>query len=142
MTKLRMLRIDDEVRDRIAAVMKYAEENPYIVGGPVPGDILEHVLQLDDYRAVFSYTHVNGIVARHLSVSIPGPDFPNVLAVLMIASELGFTGWTEDMGVSIPEGWVLDVDKELRFVMMAQAIPAGGPEEKPATLEQQPERVQ
>jgi hypothetical protein len=55
------------------------------------------------YINLFSFTHVDGVVYRHLSVSVPGGLYPNPIAALMLADLFGFTGW-DGSGV-FPESW-------------------------------------
>jgi hypothetical protein len=106
MDKLRPLVIDDAARAQASAIVSFAEWHPFMPGrnATPPGDVPEHVGTFGDgYRAVFSFTHVDGVVYRHLSVSVPGGLYPNPIAALMLADLFGFTGW-DGSGV-FPESW-------------------------------------
>jgi hypothetical protein len=77
---VRVLQIDDYVRNEVAKVKKYAFEHPYdesyralfIRGKTLPvGDNPEHVVHIHDgYRAVYSLSVLNNTKYHHLSISI------------------------------------------------------------------------
>jgi hypothetical protein len=122
MSGLRPLMIDDAARAKIARVVAYAMDHPYIPGprAPVPGDDPHFVAHLNTYRAVFTFTHSAGKVYRHLSISVPGKGYPNPAAAFLIASEFGFTGWDEKQIDRLPEGWLMDVNDADHCVVLGQ----------------------
>src|SRR5215831_1573268 len=97
MAGLRPLIINDKARAKAAKVLKHAEQNHYRPGpnAKTPGDDDRFVAKLNTYRAVFTFTHSDGMIWRHLTVSVPGTKFPNPAAAFMIAQLFGFTGWDE-----------------------------------------------
>jgi hypothetical protein len=103
---MRMLHISAEAIERAKEVMKYAEENPYIIGkdqqpldNQVPGDNPERVMFVPDgYRCCFTFTtRWDAKVFRHLTISVhPAVKgmYPQPISVWVIASDLfGFTGY-------------------------------------------------
>jgi hypothetical protein len=122
----RPLIIDPATKARVAEVLAYAEKHPYRPGPgiPPPGDDPHFVLPFSHgYRAVFSYTHIKGKVARHLSISVPTPrKYPNVAAAFTIAQLFGFTGWDEHTIDRSPNGWAMAVNEEEHCVTLVQEI--------------------
>src|ERR1700745_1054225 len=111
--KLRALVIDEEARKTVRRVVEFAEAEahwyePYQGDFSAPGDDSRHVAMLGTYRCVFSITLApDGQLYRHLSVSVPGEDFPNPYALYTIAELFGFTGW--DQSNDPPQSWILRV---------------------------------
>jgi hypothetical protein len=92
----RILVINDEVREAARQLVEFASkpENVYHPGpgATVPGDNPNFVLQLGDYRCVFTITD-NKRLWKHLSVSVPAKDYlPNPAAFEEIAHLFGITG--------------------------------------------------
>lgn len=117
---MRPLVVDAAAKATAARVLAYAEAHPYRPGGPVPGDDPNFVARFGTYRAVFTFTHSNGFVYRHLSVSVPSAKYPNPAAAFMIASLFGFTGWDERTIDRAPPGWIMDVNKAEHCIVLAQ----------------------
>lgn len=107
---VRPLVIDDEAKAIAARVIAHAEAHPYHPrpGSTPPGDDPNFVAKLGTYRAVFTITHSDRMVFRHLSISVPGKGFPNPLAVMLIGELFGFTGIeTAPPNKSRTAGWFL-----------------------------------
>lgn len=122
---MRMLTIDDAARAKIAAVLAHAEAHHYCPPyGTLPGDDPRFVAHLDTFRAVFSYTHADGVVWRHLSLSVPGRKYPHPFAAYTIAQMFGFTGWDGRTVEPSPEDWGIDIHKLEHCIVMAQAVRA------------------
>ena len=124
---MRPLVIDNEVKERIAQLLKFAKGNIYRPGlseNP-PGDDARHVLNIfKGFRAVFSFTEdPEGGLYRHLSISINGPTYPNPIAAFMIADAFGFTGWKLEMGERPPEDWMGNADQEDHCITLFQKVP-------------------
>jgi len=109
---MRVLIIDDGVREQIRKVVDYA--HAHVISfhdlmrvmkgqGPVPGDNPEFVLHIRmGYRCVFTIDEQLKGKMRHLSVSVSGTKWPNEHAVKELAKEFGFvrpfeewSKWTE-----------------------------------------------
>ena len=123
---MRPLIIDDAARARAAEIVAHAEAHPYRPGMPSPGDDPRFVAHLNTYRAVFTFTHANDLIYRHLSVSIPakpGSDkpYPGPEAVFVIADLFGFTGFDEDK-LEPPADWNFRPHPEERCVVVAQIV--------------------
>jgi hypothetical protein len=126
---MRLLVIGPEEKTLIARVAEHAKAHPYRPGPGVlpPGDDDRFVVTLGTYRAVFSITHGrNGVVARQLSVSVPGTKYPNPAAVFMIAHEFGFTGWDETKPAEPGKDWIAGPHLRDRCAVVAQEIKAEG----------------
>lgn len=119
----RALLIGPEQEALAAGIVKYAEAHPYVMGGVpfVPGNHPEYVGHFNDYRTVFSYTHANGQVFRHLSVSVPGRHYPNPIAVWMLAGLFGFTGWDGKSDLP-PKDWAAGPHPDERCVVVVQKV--------------------
>lgn len=121
---MRALVIDDAAKAEAARVISYAMEHPYHPrqGAPVPGDDPGHVAELNTFRAVFSFTVMQGQTFRQLSISVPGGLWPNPWAVCMIAELFGFTGWDGVTVDPLPASWMAHVAAEapLRHIGIAQ----------------------
>lgn len=130
MNKRRMLKIDDEARAKVAAVIRYAEQHHYHPEtGEVPADDPNLVIQLNDYRCVFSFTHADNTVWRHLSMSVPNDAYPHPAAAFLIADAFGFTGLDMERPMTMPAGWIGGVNEKDHCVVLAQELP------KPETLQ-------
>ena len=119
---MRALIIDDRAKAEIARVKAHAEANHYWPGQATPGDDPRYVARLSTYRAVFTITHADDLIWRHLSVSVPSSKFPHPAAVFMIAHHFGFTGWSESKPSEPGDGWMLDVNKREHCAVVAQPI--------------------
>lgn len=120
---LRALVIDQLARDLIVKVKAFAENHPYVVGSSqVPGDISAQVVQFGDFRVVFSITHMGHVVARHMSVSVPGDAFPSPNAVFLLAHEFGFTGWDSAEPGQPGTDWQVGPHADERSIVVAQEI--------------------
>jgi hypothetical protein len=120
---MRPLIINDAARAKAARVLAYADSHHYHPGRPgqtTPGDNPNFVANFDTYRAVFTYTHGDGLIYRHLSVSVPSKKFPNPAAAFMIATLFGFTGWDERTIDRPPEGWQIDVSDKEHCIVLGQ----------------------
>jgi len=126
---MRMLRLDEENRQKAKMLIEFAEkpENHYIVGVTpfVPGDRPEYVTFLDDYRCVFTVTKHEGRTFRHLSMSVPSPGaLPNVLASFTVATWFGFTGAPMNKDVAVHHGkdWQVSVSEDKKAVVFLQEL--------------------
>ena len=122
---LRPLIIDDAAKAKVAAVVAHAEAHPYrpfTPGAKTPGDDDRFVARLGSYRCVFTYTHSDGGVWRHLSISVPSKKYPNPAAAFAIADMFGFTGWDHKTIDRAPDGWMMDIPKREHCVVLAQPI--------------------
>lgn len=117
---IRPLIINDEARATAARVVAYAQAHPYRPGDPVPGDDSNFVANFDTYRAVFTFTHSDGHIYRHLSISVPSLKFANPAAAFMIAGLFGFIGWDERTIDRAPDGWMIDVNEAEHCIVLAQ----------------------
>jgi len=103
---MRTLTLDDDARARAKLVIEHARLNPYRAGRRPPGNDERHVVKLDTFRAVFSFTDDEGILYRYLSVSVTGGKLPHPIAVFMIAAMLfEFTGYQMHDGERCPDDW-------------------------------------
>ncbi len=107
----------------------YRPEEP----GYIPGDEDGHVLVLQSYRCVFSFTVHEDALYRHLSISVRASTtgvFPAPLAALTIASWFGFTGGQRDPAAPQLElivrpgaDWMQGLNREpVPHVVLAQRI--------------------
>ncbi len=123
--RMRPLVIDDAARALAASVRAYADAHPYRPGPGVkpPGDNPEHVALINTFRVVYSLTEAGGQRFRHLSVSVPGTKWPNPAVIWTIAELFGFTGWDQQAIDKPPDGWMMELDKVNRAVVVAQELP-------------------
>jgi len=115
----RFLIIDEVVKERIGAILDYAEDNRFDPTDKsdgwmdrIPGNNANLQLVIPDgYRCVFSYTlgPSKSIYYRHLSISTP-KDYPSPQSVLLIAGLFGFTGEPTDT-IPIPRDWQIELRK-------------------------------
>jgi hypothetical protein len=135
MSKIRYLVIiNDEARATAARVVAHADQNHYYpeTGASSPGDDEYSVAKFGSYRTVFSFTHYGNSIYRHLSVSIPWPDWsPNPVAVFMIADLFGFTGYDRSRADDPPKDWTVGVcdNPECNCLVVVQPCGFGGPKE-------------
>lgn len=124
----RPLVIDDTAKLKAQAIMAHADKHHYKpdVPGPPPGDDPNFVTNFNDYRTVFSFTEADGVLWRHLSVSIPSKNLPNPIAVFMIAELFGFTGWELEMGMNPAKDWHIQHNKRANCIVVAEPIGAVG----------------
>jgi hypothetical protein len=118
---MRPLLIDDEARAKAKKVVDYAKLHPYYLpaAGQVPGGNPNFVAKLNTYRCVFTFTHSRGEVWRHLSISVPGENYPNPFAAWTIAELFGFTGW-DGSSIGAPFGWIFNVNPKEHCIVIAQ----------------------
>lgn len=103
--------IDDRIRARATTIVEHASrlENYYFANrSKVPGDIPEHVLELDavgpgKMRCVFSFTASQGSIYRHLSISMRRGDGSKTLPNPVLALEL-----CETFGFNLPKAFGTD----------------------------------
>ena len=119
---MRPLLIDDEARAQAKRVLDYAAEHHYRPDNAdqPPGDDPHFVAKFGTYRVVFSFTHADRIVWRHLSVSVPSSKFPNPIACFMIANLFEFTGYDKDQPDKPGPDWLVDVKEDEHCVVLAQ----------------------
>lgn len=137
---IRPLLIDDTQRQAVKHLVEFAK-NPdawYIVGQSkwIPGDNIEYVLHLNSYRCVFTYTLVpNGSLYRHLSVSIPGKEYPHPIAVYQLAHMFGFTGGSVQHGICIGPSvnWAISVNRDERCTVVVELVSQSAPPGKQAS---------
>lgn len=95
--------IDDAAKAKAAALVAYAEAHPYRPDEPdarVPGDDPGHVAVFDSFRVVFSFTELQGVRVRQISISLISRRrgmYPHPTMAFALADLLGFTGWTDDL---------------------------------------------
>lgn len=119
----RPLIIDEKLKERIAEIVAYAKDNPYIVGETIiPGDDPHYVLETGTgYRAVFSYTRMPDHLYRDLSISVKAKGkFPNPVAAFVLAQLFGFTGYDE--GMKVPDDWMISKDIHFDAIRIVQQI--------------------
>lgn len=126
---MRALVIDDEAKGKAAAVMAYARAHIYDPSEHqlVPGDNPRYVCHLNTYRCVFTYTRdpKSGKLYRHLSISVPSNQYPNLISAAAIAGLFEFSG--ADLGVEkqLANGrWLLHVEKkhEPHCIVLAEEL--------------------
>lgn len=98
---MRVLVIGEAEKEAAKRLVEYAEkpENHYKPGpdAKVPGDDPSYVLQLYDFRCVFTITESKDGVWRHLTISVPAKDkLPHPAAVEEIAHLFGIEGTVEE----------------------------------------------
>jgi hypothetical protein len=76
------------------------------------------------FRVVFTITHApehKPQPFRHLSISVPGKDYPNPMVVFTIAHHLGFTGATvEDDVATAPGKWGMATDDKEHCIVVQE----------------------
>ena len=127
---LRPLVIGPDEKQRIAHLVDFASDRAHWYhidkSGWTPGDMPEYVLDLWTYRCVFTWSvSPQGIVLRHLSVSVPAAGkFPRPFALFTIADLFGFTGW-DGLKEELPQGWMAHIDQDAPIpnAVLAQPMP-------------------
>lgn len=112
---VRFLELGDRAARKAKKVVNHAKKkanwyNPKAPGwmSKIPGHDRRHICKLNDFRCVFSYTidQDNNLVVRHLTISVPGKNYPNPHAVIAIARLFGFTGKPPE-GEMFPPDWAV-----------------------------------
>ena len=121
---MRPLLIDGHAKAQVQRVLDWAmpPERWYRPGKSkcVPGDDFHFVANLSSYRCVFTISEFpDGLVARHLSISVPSEDYPNPFAAFTIAELFGFSGW-DGKSQRPPESWMLNINRAEHCVVLAQ----------------------
>jgi hypothetical protein len=122
---IRALVIDDAAKAKAARVLAHAEGHHYFPERTMllPGDDERFVARFNDYRAVFSYTHSDGAVWRHLSISVPARGkYPHMGAAFVIANLFGFTGWDRRTVDALPEGWLANVNEDDNCIILLVGV--------------------
>jgi hypothetical protein len=117
--------INDKTRALVAGVLSYATSHWYVPSQSkvVPGDDPGHVVRLNSYRCVFSFTldQGSGKVYRHLSISVKGKGkYPHPFAAFSIADLFGFSGWDAKSVEAKPKDWLLNVNKKEHCIILVQ----------------------
>jgi hypothetical protein len=120
----RLLIIGNAEREAAQRLVEYASkpENIYYPGQGVrvPGNDPNHTLQLMDFRCVFSYTGMDGMVWKHLSISVPAKGkLPSPVAVQEIAHLFGIGGTVDEWA----ERGHVSPNKAENCIVVAQPIP-------------------
>jgi hypothetical protein len=109
---MRLLVIDSNIREKIAALVKYAEENPVSIdelldtinkqAKPV-GDFSQHTLNLPfGYRLVYSIEEQPKGRIRHLSMSVNEDEkLPNIEVVKEVLKIIGFKNELENCMIKL-----------------------------------------
>lgn len=127
---MRMLNLDDENRERAAAVTTFAErpENWYHPQEDswCPGDRPEFVVFIDTLRCVYTHTVVEGVHYRHLTVSIESRTRQlHPIPFFTLATFFGFTGaeMQEDVAVAAGSDWIYGYDDDENCLALMQRRP-------------------
>ncbi len=113
--------IDEAATARAAEIVAYAARHVYRPGrgDPAPGDNEKHVAFFNRVRVAFSFTHYEGELFRHISISVPKRgEYVNPLIAFALADLFGFTGWDQTM--KVPEGWEAAPRPDENCIMIAQ----------------------
>ena len=119
--------IDDIQKEAVASLVLFAqeEENWYRLQQDkwIPGHREEYCVHLNNYRCVFTHTVVEGVRHRHLSISIPGKNYPNPIAFYTIATWFGFTGAKMLNDVAIEPGkWGFCIHEQDGCIILVEEI--------------------
>lgn len=127
---MRMLVIEEKDKAAATEVVNYArkQKNWFIVrrGQPqssIPGYNPRLIVELfDGFRCVFSYTLNTSTdrLFRHLSVGVPGENYPSPIALREIALLFGFT--MSDPNLELSPDWIVMINEADRCVIVAQEI--------------------
>lgn len=119
-----LLLLDDTAKARAAEIVAYAEKHHYVPspGAQAPGEVAGFVGMFGTYRVVFSFSHLDGLLARHMTISVPGDKYPHEVAVFALADLFGFTGWSMDNPFQPGAGWLCMPHATSRCVVVAQAV--------------------
>lgn len=110
---MRALVMDDFAKAAVKRVVDFATlpENWYQPGVSsfVPGDDSRFVAHLKHgFRCAFTITQFpDGLVLRHLSISVDSEKYPHIAAAFSIAEMFGFTGWDGRTIDRVPESWLV-----------------------------------
>lgn len=128
---MRPLIIDDNLKARVATILYYASlpahryrpHDPHCAK-PGVGDNPVHCLTTQfGFRIVFSLTEMpDGLVYRHLSVSVPTANFPNLIVVWTLAELFGFTGWLK--GAEPAPDWQAKINHAEGCIAVVQELEA------------------
>ncbi len=118
----RMLTIGPEAQGKVDKVVAYAMEHQYLPGtSAVPGNNPNFVAHLDTYRCVFTFTHRDGKVYRHLTISVPPEGkYPHPTAAFEIARMFGFTGYDEAVPMRPGDGWGVGMNEKENCIIIVQ----------------------
>lgn len=121
---MRPLFIDDEARAEVARVVSHAMDHPFYPGrSATPGDDPHFVALLNTYRTVFTFTHIDDRVYRHLTISVPVTGkYAHPVAAFTIASLFGFTGYDDSKPLKPGEDWLVDTNENENSIVLAQEI--------------------
>lgn len=121
---MRALIIDDVARADVVRVLAHAAEHHYrpAPSARPPGDDDGLIANLGTYRCVFSFTHVDGIIWRHITISVPGKDYASPAAAFMIADLFGFTGYDEKSPSRPGSDWQAGVNEHDHCVAILQPV--------------------
>jgi hypothetical protein len=126
---IRPLLLTDELRARCRRLQQFSEDpkNWYRFGEVewVPGDRSEYVLDAGaGYKVVFTITYCPAVKPqpfRHMTISVPGPNYPHPEIVLLMANLLGFTGAELDRDIVVKPGpWGVAIDEDEGCVIVQQ----------------------
>lgn len=117
---MQALVVDDKIKERIDAVVKFAELNVYSMDDlldmmneqkTIPGDIEGHVCHIPfGYRIVFSIENqVMGRV-KHFTVSLEGNKYPSVESVKLLLPLFGIKAPLEKCVVEVKETPVVHIN--------------------------------
>jgi hypothetical protein len=119
--------IDNETRERIAEVIKFAEETPFakerleaVMNGlePIPGNNDGYVVMFPGgLRVVYTIEDNNGVLAKHLSASVPDEGrypAPEIMDIVLASFGMDMLDYDEEakkfrnmknvLGVWVEEG--------------------------------------
>lgn len=114
---------DDRRRAHDLATFAARPERWYRPGGPRPhGGAAGQQVSLQGYRCLFTWSVLQGVPHRHLSVAGERPPPQHHLVVL--ATAFGFTGWKDaERGIEPGSDWrIEDMAPLLPFVAVRQRI--------------------
>jgi len=112
--------LDEGAKARADKVLTYAYNNPYKDGDPNPSNNPNFIAEFGSYRAIFTLTKNDGMLYKHLCVSVKNSDMlPPPPVVFIIADLFGFTGF-DDKVFDPPRDWVVRPNFEAQCVVVAQ----------------------
>jgi hypothetical protein len=125
----RALVVDDEAKEKVKVTLLYAKHHVYepsllsSVSEISPGDDPGHVVMLNTFRCVFSYTRFSSKLYRHLSISVPSELYPNPIAVTAIAELFGFTGSENGLEAQLRDSkWMVHISRKEHCVVLAEQM--------------------
>jgi len=126
---MKALIFDETNKQKVEKLLEFANrpENYYVIGTTsfIPGDRPEYVAQINDYRCVFTMTKDEGLIYRHLSISVPVPGrLPHPIAAFTMATWFGFTGAIMNKDVAMEPGkdWQIGLGGDKGCVVFLQAL--------------------